>query len=34
MAWARGQIRSVAVLPLENLTGDADQEYFVEGMHT
>src|SRR5262249_48594331 len=30
---AVGQIRSVAVLPLENLTGEAGQEYFVEGMH-
>jgi TolB-like protein/DNA-binding winged helix-turn-helix (wHTH) protein/Tfp pilus assembly protein PilF len=25
-------IRSVAVLPLENLTGDPDQEYFADGM--
>jgi TolB-like protein/Tfp pilus assembly protein PilF len=25
-------IRSLAVLPLENLTGDADQEYFADGM--
>jgi len=25
-------IRSLAVLPLKNLTGDAEQEYFVEGM--
>lgn len=25
-------IRSLAVLPLENLTGNADQEYFVDGM--
>ena len=24
---------SVAVLPLSNLTGDPDQEYFVDGMH-
>ena len=24
---------SVAVLPLSNLTGDVDQEYFVDGMH-
>src|SRR5262245_47953992 len=30
---ASAQIRSIAVLPLENLTGEADQEYFVEGMH-
>jgi len=26
------QIRSLAVLPLENLTGDLSQEYFVDGM--
>jgi TolB-like protein/DNA-binding winged helix-turn-helix (wHTH) protein/Tfp pilus assembly protein PilF len=26
------QIRSIAVLPLENLTGDPGQEYFVDGM--
>src|SRR5215831_12890322 len=26
------QIRSLAVLPLENLTGDLAQEYFVDGM--
>jgi TolB-like protein/Tfp pilus assembly protein PilF len=26
-------INSIAVLPLENLSGDPDQEYFVEGMH-
>jgi TolB-like protein/predicted Ser/Thr protein kinase len=26
-------IDSIAVLPLENLSGDPDQEYFVEGMH-
>lgn len=26
------QIRSIAVLPLENLSGDPDQEYFSEGM--
>ena len=25
-------IRSIAVLPLENLSGDPDQEYFVDGM--
>jgi serine/threonine protein kinase/Flp pilus assembly protein TadD len=24
---------SIAVLPLENLSGDPDQEYFVDGMH-
>jgi TolB-like protein/DNA-binding winged helix-turn-helix (wHTH) protein/Flp pilus assembly protein TadD len=28
-----GQIHSLAVLPLENLTGDPNQEYFVDGMH-
>jgi len=28
-----GQIRSLAILPLENLTGDPAQEYFVDGMH-
>ena len=26
-------IRSIAVLPLENLSGDPEQEYFVAGMH-
>lgn len=26
-------IRRIAVLPLENLTGDTAQQYFVEGMH-
>jgi TolB-like protein len=26
------QLRSVAVLPLRNLSGDPDQEYFVDGM--
>ena len=26
------QIRSVAVLPLENLSGDPNQEYFADGM--
>src|SRR5262249_36834656 len=26
------QIRSLAVLPLENLTGDVAQEYFADGM--
>ena len=25
--------QTIAVLPLENLTGDPDQEYFVSGMH-
>ena len=29
---AAGQIRSLAVLPLENLTGDSAQDYFVDGM--
>ncbi|MCH8838642.1 MAG: hypothetical protein IIA60_12740, partial [Candidatus Marinimicrobia bacterium] len=28
-----GQIRSIAVLPLENLMNDPDQEFFVEAMH-
>jgi TolB-like protein/Flp pilus assembly protein TadD len=28
-----GQITSIAVLPLENMMGDAEQDYFVEGMH-
>jgi len=27
-----GQIRSVAVLPLDNLSGDPEQEYFADGM--
>ena len=27
------QIQSLAVLPLENLSGDPEQEYFVDGMH-
>ncbi len=27
-----GPIRSVAVLPMQNLSNDADQEYFVDGM--
>ncbi len=27
-----GQIQSIAVLPLDNLMGDTEQEYFVEGM--
>ena len=32
-AWSRpGQIRSVAVLPFENLSGDREQEYFADGM--
>ena len=29
---ARAKIQSIAVLPLENLTGDSGQEYFVDGM--
>jgi serine/threonine protein kinase/tetratricopeptide (TPR) repeat protein len=28
----QGEIKSLAVLPLENLSGDASQEYFVDGM--
>ena len=31
-AGAVRQIKSLAVLPLENLTGDTSQEYFVDGM--
>jgi TolB-like protein/Tfp pilus assembly protein PilF len=27
-----GSIKTIAVLPLENLTGDPDQEYFCDGM--
>ena len=27
------QIDSIAVLPLDNLSGDPEQDYFVEGMH-
>jgi TolB-like protein/Tfp pilus assembly protein PilF len=30
---APGQITSIAVLPLENLMGDSEQDYFVDGMH-
>ncbi len=30
---ASGQITSIAVLPLENMMGDTEQDYFVEGMH-
>jgi TolB-like protein/Tfp pilus assembly protein PilF len=30
---APGQITSIAVLPLENLMGDSEQDYFVAGMH-
>ncbi len=29
---ASGEIRSLAVLPLENLSGDPEQEYFADGM--
>ena len=29
---AEGEITSIAVLPLENLTGDPEQQYFVDGM--
>ena len=29
---AAGRIRSLAVLPLDNLSGDPSQEYFVDGM--
>jgi len=29
---AKGEITSIAVLPLENLTGDPEQQYFVDGM--
>jgi hypothetical protein len=28
-----GEIKSIAVLPLDNLTNDSEQDYFVEGMH-
>ncbi len=31
-AGSPGPIRSIAVLPLENLSGDPEQEYFVDGM--
>ena len=30
---AAGTITSIAVLPLNNLMGDPDQDYFVDGMH-
>ena len=30
---APGQISSLAVLPLDNLSGDPEQAYFVDGMH-
>ncbi len=29
---AAGRIQSIAVLPLENFSGDAEQEYFADGM--
>jgi len=29
----RPPIRSIAILPLENLTGDPEQAYFVDGLH-
>ncbi|MCH7573788.1 MAG: tetratricopeptide repeat protein [Candidatus Marinimicrobia bacterium] len=32
-AGSREQIRSIAVLPLDNLMGDPNQDYFVDGMH-
>src|SRR6201995_5688046 len=32
LAMAPGAIQSLAVLPLENLSGDASQEYFADGM--
>jgi eukaryotic-like serine/threonine-protein kinase len=31
--WKSGGIQSIAVLPLENLSGDAEQEYLVDGIH-
>jgi TolB-like protein/Flp pilus assembly protein TadD len=31
--WKDGGIESIAVLPLENLSGDAEQEYLVDGIH-
>ena len=30
--WGPGPIRSLAVLPLENLSGDSEQNYFAQGM--
>ena len=30
---APGQITSLVVLPLDNMMGDTEQDYFVEGMH-
>jgi eukaryotic-like serine/threonine-protein kinase len=32
-ARAEAEIRSIAVLPLANLTGNAEHDYFVDGMH-
>src|SRR5262249_3903380 len=32
LAPVAGQVQSLAVLPLENLSGDAEQEYFAEGL--
>jgi len=32
-ATASTEIRSLAVLPLANLTGDSEQDHFVDGMH-
>ena len=29
----KAEITSIAVLPLEDMTGDMDQEYFCDGMH-
>ena len=31
-SYARSEIRSIAILPLENLSGDPGQEYFADGM--
>jgi adenylate cyclase len=31
--WKKTAFDSIAVLPLENLSGDSTQEYFVSGMH-
>jgi len=32
LLWSRGQIQSLAVLPLANLSGDPAQDYFADGM--
>jgi TolB-like protein len=32
LSTASGRLRSLAVLPLENLTHDPEQEYFAEGL--